>query len=549
MPLRLCYLILSLLFLFACSGSKQETTHSIRLLTPELLFSERPHFIPFYDSLNQTDQQQLQEIYKQRNYSPLFYTKSGELTEHGTMMMELVTNSLYYGLPQNRIYGEQFQGHDSLPSKVSLVIKDAQLTLGVLRFFDDIKNGFSDSLKLDKKRFFHLANRAILDSLKTIQQPISLDSFVQRQAPQDSLYSMLGKALRQHLDTADVSVNLFRVPLTKSDSVLSYQNAILNLKRKKFPVDTTLSAPAIVRKFQKSVGISADGIINEATQNALQESPLDLAYRIAWNMEKARYTLNYPKHYIKVNIPEFKLYYFNKDTVVSINNVVVGKVEHKTPTLSARVYGIQTMPFWNVPHKIATKEILPAIKADKNYLHKNQMILLRGDKEIDPNSINWSKVTEKNFYYKVRQLPGEKNSLGIIKFEFYNKYDVYIHDTPQKRLLDYPNRTYSHGCVRCQNPVELGRKVLEIDDNKVIPDSLDSILGRKEQYLIRLKKQIPIYIEYNSVTVSPVLKEKKQKRKEDESKEYEWKVAFARDVYFTDEKIVHHFFGMKVWAN
>lgn len=549
--MRFSVILLALIsvFIFSCSSKNSQKKHDIRELTPELLFKEQAHLIPLYDSLSQSDKLKFQTIYKDRNYACLFYLKSGELSPNGQKMIQIIQNSLYYGLPQTRIYNGAFENKDSLSKSIEIVVKDAQLTLSVLRFFDDLKNGFSDSLKIESKRKFHLADTYFLDSINQVRQTVEIDSLIQRNSPQNIKYRWFSKALKEHLDTADVTVQLYKVPLTKKDSSLSYQRALQNLKLKKIPFDSTASPKNSMIKYQRLIGVHPDGLIGEATQHVLEESPLDLAYRIAWYMEKSRYEPNYPKHFVRVNIPEFKLFYFNKDTVVSINNIVVGKLEHSSPTLTARIYGIQTFPFWNVPPKIATKEILPAIKADKHYLEKNQMVLMRGDKEIDPKTINFSKLSEKNFPYKVRQLPGEKNSLGIIKFEFYNKYDVYIHDTPQKRLLDYPNRTYSHGCIRCQNPVELAQKVLEIDENKIIPDSLDSVLGRKEQYLIRLKKQIPIYIEYNSITISPILVEKnKKKHRNSPSDEYEDKLVFCRDVYFEDEKVIRHFFAPKEWA-
>lgn len=546
MYLRLVSFLFLLLSSISCSNDVDQKLHKKPTLTPKLLVTEQSNIIPLFDSLKTDDKQKIIAIYTKNKYKSIFYTSSGKLTQNGEKIKGLLQKSIYYGVPQMRVLPMVYENKDSLKPEVNQLVLDAQLTIGILRLINDVANGFSDSLKL-QNRPLYLSSELIIDTLKNIREVTQIDSLIQRYAPANENYKMLSTALKQHVDTLDFSIQLLKVPLTKKDSINSYQKALENLKRKDFIFDTMNEPQRVIRKYQKWIRVSASGLIDEPTKQSLEESPLEVAYRIAWNMEKTRYEPVYPKHYIKVNIPEFKLFYFNEDTIASINNVVVGKVEHSSPTLKARIYGIQTFPNWNVPHKIAVKEILPAIKADVKYLEKNQMVLLRGGKEIDPHSINWKKINEKNFYFQVRQLPGEKNSLGIIKFEFYNKYDVYIHDTPQKRLLDYPNRMYSHGCIRCQNPVELGKKVLEIDENKVVPDSLDSMLYRQEQFLIKLKKQIPIYIEYNSIAVTPVLVEKKHKRK-NESDEYKNEIIYCRDVYFKDKEAISYFFGTKIWA-
>ena len=138
-------------------------------------------------------------------------------------------------------------------------------------------------------------------------------------------------------------------------------------------------------------------------------------------------------------------------------------------------------------------------------MDKHNYKLFKKGEEVDPYSVDWKKIRQNAFPYRVRQEPGPKNSLGIIKFDFYNKHSVYFHDTPSKSLFGVDVRAYSHGCMRTQNPVDLAKIILERDEyrnkfNEVIPDSLDSIFARNENYEIKLLSPVPIYVEYQSAT-------------------------------------------------
>lgn len=539
MTYRLFFALILTFLSFSCSQKEQNSGTHGKIKTTEELFHEGIRHIALYDSLSATDKDQVIQFYRQNDFTCLFHDKKGNLTPSGRILDSLLTNTLYFGLPQNRIY-IPVESDNKIPDNVRFILSDVQLTIGSLRLLSDLKNGFSDSLKL-KGRDFDLADFKHLSTFRTISNRNVFYAAANSFLLGNNHYLMLAEALKNHLDTADISLKLFEVPLSQKDSALAYKNALENLKRKEFPFSEDENPMDVIKRYQKQNNVRADGVIGQATKHILEESPLDLAERIAWYMEKARYEKSYPKKFIRVNIPEFRLYYFNEDTIASIHNVVVGKAENNTPVLESKLNRIQLYPYWNVPYSIATKEILPAAKNNPKYFERNQMELLKGEKIVNPEQINWKKLNKNNFPYRVRQLPGHKNSLGIIKFEFYNKYDVYIHDTPQKGLLETQNRMYSHGCVRCQNPIDLAKKILEIDENKIIPDSLDTLLSKEEQYLIRLKKSIPIYIEYNSISITPVV----IKKHKDKPDEYEERIFYFRDIYFTDEKTIHYFFGKK----
>jgi len=479
---------------------------------------------------------------KKTTSNRIFFAQNQQLSVLGQAVLSEVNHAMWYGIPQRRVFTTDT---NFIATKKNERLKfDIQLSMGILRLLDDVQNGFSDSLRL-RSRPFSLSRKI---SPNNIQSKAQLDTLLAQISPKNEHYQQLSAFLRAHLDTANMKMKLLPVPLTKEDSLLALQNAVKNMETlgysfEKYP---TWNAVDKVKFYQRSIGVKTTGKIDAVTQFQLEETPRNIAERIAWYMERARYEKKYPKSYLRVNIPEFQLYYFNDDTIATIHKVIVGKFGHFTPEVSSHLFRIQLFPYWNVPYKIATQEMLPEIKKNEKYLAKNSLVLMRGDKVIDPKKVRWKKLNKKNFPYKIRQMPGPKNSLGIIRFDFWNKFDVYLHDTPSKWYFKTATRDYSHGCVRTQDPLELAKKILEIDKNKLLPDSLDSLMHlvpdtipyERRQRFIKLKKSVPIFLEYRTVAVEPVLK----KEHEDKPDEYEEKVFLFKDIYRKDEPIIRCFF-------
>ncbi len=230
--------------------------------------------------------------------------------------------------------------------------------------------------------------------------------------------------------------------------------------------DKELERSVIV--FQKGHGLQADGVVGPATLNALN---VPLKYRIRQielNMERMRWIPdNVERSSIVVNIADFELTVIENEKTVFSMKVVVGKPFLRTPVFTAKMTYLVINPSWNVPESIAQKEMLQKVKKDPQYLASENIKVLRGwgtkEKEIDPEEIEWSKINADNLIYRFRQEPGPLNPLGRIKFIFPNKFDVYLHDTPSKGLFSKSVRTFSHGCIRIEKPIELAEYVLRND--------------------------------------------------------------------------------------
>jgi murein L,D-transpeptidase YcbB/YkuD len=132
--------------------------------------------------------------------------------------------------------------------------------------------------------------------------------------------------------------------------------------------------------------------------------------------------------------------------------------------LSDKITYLVFNPHWGVPDKIARKDILPKQKKNPRFLASQKIRVYdgweAGGKEIEPDSIDWSALSETRFRYRLNQDPGPLNALGRVKFMFPNKYDVYLHDTPSKELFGRARRDFSSGCIRVEKPVELTQYLL-----------------------------------------------------------------------------------------
>jgi murein L,D-transpeptidase YcbB/YkuD len=221
-----------------------------------------------------------------------------------------------------------------------------------------------------------------------------------------------------------------------------------------------------LKKFQNRNGIKEDGMLNNPTLRALQVSPATFIQKILINMERSRWVPAQMKgDYLAVNIPEFKLHVYTNDKLNWSCNVVVGKSKRVSNTVifNDLLDRVVFSPYWNIPNGILTKEIIPSIQKNISYLERHNLEVVDGEKLVAAASINWDKYTGNNFPYTVRQKPGKKNSLGLVKFLFPNQYDIYLHDTPEKPLFEEGTRAFSHGCVRVEQPLKLATFLLRYD--------------------------------------------------------------------------------------
>ena len=136
----------------------------------------------------------------------------------------------------------------------------------------------------------------------------------------------------------------------------------------------------------------------------------------------------------------------------------IGEEAMQTPTFRAKIRTVVFNPDWTVPPTIIEKEIMEDMRSGKNVIDEKGLVITdRENHVVDPGSIDWGSADPAEFPYTIRQPAGDDNALGKVKFLFPNKYSIYLHDTPSRHLFEADRRTFSHGCIRLENPIEAGR--------------------------------------------------------------------------------------------
>ena len=481
----------------------------------------------------------LQDLYDERSYEPLWSSK-GSFNSDGDSLFSLIGHSKEYGLFPDDYYYTRLSNLRTQLSDTSRGKKldaslwaysDLLLSSAFVQIIKDIKVGrlLPDSIIAKDST---LVPDFFSGQLSSFQQ--RKDSVFEHLEPIDSGYLKLKLALHEFLPNAHFKNYTFiatqdssRIPellykrLSEEDSTLLTEE-----------MPDTFQVATAIKKYQKRKKIKIDGKISSSLIERLNGSDKEKFIRIAINMDRYKLLPVLPEQYIFVNIPSYYLRLIQSDTVVLKSRVVVGKPATRTPIITSVINNMITYPKWTIPESIIKKEVLPGLQKDPLYtMRKGYSIVDDDGNEIDPLTIKWTKYKE-YIPYKVVQGSGDDNALGVLKFNFPNKYSVYLHDTNQRYLFSNKSRALSHGCVRVQAWNELAKFILRNDSlnakNAIPVDSLDSWLATKQKKYIPVRKPIPLFIRYFTCDVSN-----------------EGKLVFYGDVYGEDETIREKIFANK----
>ena len=240
-----------------------------------------------------------------------------------------------------------------------------------------------------------------------------------------------------------------------------------------------------IQHFQQRFGYTPTGVLTDGLIKDMNVPVLSRVQQLLVNMGRMQWMINEPEgQMILVNIPEFILYVKEGATNVFNMNVVVGKEGHNTMMFTGDLNQVVFSPYWNVPVSIVEKEILPAMETNPNYLATHNM-------EI---------TGEEAGFPVIRQLPGDDNSLGKVKFLFPNSFNIYFHDTPAKSLFGKDKRAYSHGCIRLSDPAKMANYLLK-NDSEWNAEKIDEAMNSGEEKYVKVKKPVHVLITYYTAWV------------------------------------------------
>ena len=382
--------------------------------------------------------------------------------------------------------------------------RELTLSDGFLRYAHDIRVGrvapdeVFDDVRLPKAVFDAAA------ALKSALEKNRLAALIADLPPPHADYARLKDALKRYRAIAAAG-GWPEVPAGQ-ELVLDSDDPRLAILRKRLAVEdkelprapaeaTKGDLAAALGRFQARNGLAVDGRIGPRTFAMLNVSAAERVDQIIANMERWRWMpRRFEERYVIVNTADGELKVVDHGEPILASKVVVGDNRHQSPILRATAVSVTVNPPWRVPYSIAEKEILPRLKRDPRYLEHENIVILNGE-EGDPygRQVDWKRVSATRFPYVLEQLPGPTNSLGGLKIEMPNPFDVYLHDTPLKRLFARAQRNFSHGCIRVERVAALASLLLTGDPKEAIPD-LEAKIAEGETLHLDAKKALAVYV-------------------------------------------------------
>jgi L,D-transpeptidase YcbB len=450
------------------------------------------------------------QLYDKNRFKPV-WSRAGKWQPWGDSLFSFLKNARDYGLFPNDyhyralkgIHLESLRDSSGLTNMQMLAESELLLTDAFLQLAKDLAWG---RLPADSTATLPSANDSMHFYTK-IWEDFRLSGDVigvfHALEPDHPGYNSLKDALKKFVDSTGVFKRYTWVPYTVKDS--SAFNRIL--QRRLFEEDIlpdisdTLSRADLAEamgRYQQKAGLKQSGKINSATINSLNNTAWVKFKMAAVTLDRYKQLPHpMPGTYVWVNIPSYTLQVIESGKIILQSKTIVGKPKTKTPSLTSVISDVTLFPQWNIPRSIVGESVIPGMRKDVDYLARRKMIIVDdGNNIVHPDSIDWSKYNMNNFPFRVKQAQGYSNALGLIKLNFSNAFDVYLHDTPGRWLFNSSYRALSHGCIRVEQIQQLTDFLLSRDTTRTGEESTKKLLNRGYQQIIRGFPKIPLYMRY-----------------------------------------------------
>lgn len=277
-----------------------------------------------------------------------------------------------------------------------------------------------------------------------------------------------------------------------------------------------------VELFQERHRLDANGLIDQDVIDAMNVSAAARAQQVCVNLERARWVLpGLSNDFLLVNLPAYKAYLIRGGRNVWEARTQIGEEGKRTPSFRSTMRTVVFNPDWTVPPMIIQDEVANGMRGGKNYVAAKGLVVTdKNGSVVDPSSVDWSQADTDGFPYTLKQPPGPDNALGRVKFLFPNPYSIYLHDTPSKSSFDREKRTFSHGCIRIENPLELAQILLSGQDSWNDGKIQDAVASGEMQN-VAIQNPIPVVIVYWTVSVGA-----------------NGEIRYMKDIYSEDAKVL-----------
>ena len=471
----------------------------------------------FYDqdqaSLSQLKEYLFQDVELLKQVLPhqgkySLWSRDSIVLSRADTLLKLLGSAHHYGLQPHwyhyqDLLRERYLLDDSLhrsdPSEWTKF--EVMMSNAFVGFIQDIRYGRLKADSIDQREIRTIQPTMLAALVDSLISGKNLSELIASLEPRHQGYHAIKKMLAAFVPS--MSDKRFTVVVYPwRDSLIFLQQIHRRLSEEGFTGDTawedSINIATAVKKAQEKYGLKKDGKPGKLLVAALNDWHLANYARMSINLDRYRMMPDsMPESYVLVNIPSYTLEARYKDTLVFTSKVIVGKPQTRSPLLNAHFSNIVVYPQWNVPESIVYNEIIPKMQKNPSYLQEQNMVILdKRDSVVDPSTIHWATASKKNFRYRIRQGEGLDNSLGIIKFNFSNPFDVYLHDTNARSLFKLDDRSLSHGCIR----VEQWQQMADFLSHPMVDLHSDTIVHRllkKEKKASRLvKDKVHLFVRY-----------------------------------------------------
>ncbi|MCB1369031.1 MAG: L,D-transpeptidase family protein [Rhodobacteraceae bacterium] len=453
------------------------------------------------------------EFYKARDFRPIWTESSG--TSRRRAFIEAAAGAGDHGLPTSRYDANEIKASfASIQSARQRGELEVQTTQKFLQYAQDIQSGILEPSRLSADIDTQAPRRGRIATLEAFLKS-NPRAFLKALPPKHPDYARLMKEKARLEKVLGSGGWGDKVPNRKlklgsnGNSVVALRARLTAMGHKNLGNSPEFDEglEKAVTQFQIDHGLNPDGVAGGGTIDALNVSAQTRLQQVIIGLERQRW-LNFDRgnRHIFVNQADQRAFVMDNGKVTLDTRVVIGKASsrYRTPEFNDEMTHMVVNPTWNVPQSIASREYLPMLQKNPAALVRQGLRMYDASgRQVDSTQIDYSQFTPgQRFPFDLKQPPSSRNALGLVKFMFPNRFNVYLHDTPSKSLFARDGRAFSHGCVRVQKPFDLAYTLLrkQTSDPK---GQFHSILDTGRETVVDLVKPVPIYLTYHTAWVTP----------------------------------------------
>ena len=447
------------------------------------------------------------EFYESTGYRPIWTDRSSKATQRRAAFLKAAGDAPSHGLPAGRYRPEILNINPRrVRSEHDLGRLEVELTRLFLRYARDVQTGILVPGQVDDEiaREVPYRDRAAILSDFSRSSP---QAFIRALPPSSQEYAQLRKAkarlerLISRRGWGPKVQSRFLTPGAEGAEVVQLRNRLVAmgyLGRNASRV-YDLRMQQAVAVFQFDHGLPVDGVAGPITLREINVEPAKRLSQVIVAMERERW-INAPlgDRHVWVNIPDFHVRLVDDGKATFLTRSVVGARgdNRRTPEFSDVMEHLVINPTWYVPRSITVKEYFPRLKVDPNSVSHLTLFDSAGE-VVERDSVEFAMFDAKDFPFELKQLPGESNALGVVKFMFPNRHNIYLHDTPHKQLFGEDVRSFSHGCIRLHEPINFAYALLkrQVEDPDVF---IQERLEAGDELVVQLEEHVPVHLVYRT---------------------------------------------------